>query len=136
MKSDLHHQSARLQYFMYEAESWERLLVFCKEELVHFKNRLAETIADNEGEFVLLVAEKFQEEFLAQDRIFFWLSDELKKQTRLLQKDMYVDGELFHELVQNQIKLRREIKKTEVLFTETKNCYALYLNERYAVEAD
>ncbi|QEC55295.1 hypothetical protein [Flavisolibacter ginsenosidimutans] len=101
---------------------------------MHFKNRLAETVADNEENVVLSVAEKFQEEFLTQDRIFFWLSDELKKQIGLLQKDMYVDGELFHEAVRNQIELRREIKKTEALFTEIKNCYALYLNERYAVE--
>lgn len=120
---------------MYEAESWARLLQFCREELVHFKNRLAAVVADSE-EDLLLVAESFQEEFLAQDKVFGYLSDELKRQSKLLQKDLYVDGELFTEVTRSQIKLRREIKKAEALFAGLKNRYALYLNERYWTEAD
>ena len=134
MKRTLPEQSARLQHFMYETEGWARLLSFCKEDLLHFKSRLATIAADNTDEESLVV-ERFGQEFSAQERAFQQLSEDLKTQDKLLQKDLYVDGELFKEVVRSQIKLRREIKKAEAQFTEMKNRYAQFLNEWYWVEA-
>lgn len=116
-----------LEQFIYESEEWARLLVFLKQENVFYKSRLAEVVNNTEDEDVLLAAEKFQEDFLSQDRVIDFLSSELGKQTKLLVKDIYVDGEIFRNVVQNQKKLRSDIQKAEEIFSKTKTEFAHYL---------
>jgi len=116
-----------IEQFIYESEEWARLLVFLKQENVFYKSRLAEVVGSTEDEDLLLAAEKFQEEFLSQDQVLDFLSSELRKQTKLLQKDIYVDGEIFREVIQNQKKLRSDIQKAEEIFSKTKAEFAHYL---------
>jgi hypothetical protein len=129
-------RNARLKQYTYEAETWNRMLVFCKEELAHYKTRLAGLLADSGAdEDVLLSAETFQEDFLAQEKDMLYLTDELKQQDRRLQKDLYLDGELYKEVVRTQKRLRHLLKKADERFTEIKHRYDRYLHERYPAEA-
>lgn len=120
-----------IEQFIYESEEWGRLLAFLKQENVFYKSRLADVVNNSEDEDVLLAAERFQEDFLSQDRMIDFLSSELCKQAKLLQKDIYLDAGIFTELVQNQKTLRNDIQKAEEIFSRTKTEFALYLIELF-----
>ena len=106
-------------------------MLFYQEELVYFKNRLAEILSSDTGLDELQVAEQFQEEFLAQDKVVGYLLAEIKGQSKLLEKDLYVDGDIFDEVVTSQKKIRREIQKEEELFKRLKKRFVQYLSEQY-----
>ena len=117
-----------VRQFIYESEEWGRRLVFLKQENSFCKSRLAEmvdAIADNNA---LMIAEKFNDEFLSQDAIINFLIDELKKQQKLLEKHSYPDSEL-PEIIKNQEKLRNDIQKAELIFSTNKKSFSVYLNE-------
>ena len=119
---------AMVRQFIYESEEWGRRLVFLKQENSFCKSRLAEmvdAIADNNA---LIIAEKFNDEFLSQDGIINFLIDELKKQQKLLEKHSYPDSEL-PEIINNQEKLRNDIQKAELIFSTNKKSFSVYLNE-------
>jgi hypothetical protein len=120
-----------IRQFIYEAESWKRLLAFLRQENVHFKTRLAEIVNDSNDNDLLVAAEKFQDEFLSQDRMLLYLSEELTKQNKLLQREMYEDGELFKEANRNQKTLREDFKKAEELFARVKDTFSDYLVEHF-----
>jgi hypothetical protein len=122
-------QDAVIRQYVYEAESWGRFLAFFRQENVYFKTRLAETVNNSSDTDALDTAERFHEEFLSQDGMISFLSDELRKQTKLLERDLYEDGELFKEVIQNQKKLRKDIKKAEDLFAKVKNEFGEYLSD-------
>ena len=120
-----------LQQFTFELESWQRSLAFQLEELVYFKNRLAEIIPSIEDGENLLVVENFQEQFLTQEKIIEYLTTELKAQTRLFEKDLYFDGEILLSVVKSQKELRKEMGKAEEYFTGVKNRFVQFLIDRY-----
>lgn len=121
-----------IKQYVYEAESWGRMLAFFLRENVSFKTRLAEIVNYNLNPDDLEIAEKFQEEFISQDRIISFLSDELHQQSKLLERDLYEDGELFKEVMRNQKKLRRDLKKAEQLFGKVKEDFDGYLNDNFS----
>lgn len=116
-----------LRQFMYESEEWGRLLAFLKQENVFYKSRLAEIVNTFEGGEIVDKAENFNEDFLSQDRILNFLSEELKMQNILLRKDLYMDGELFSNAVRHQKKLRADIEKTEEIFSGIKRNFSGFL---------
>jgi hypothetical protein len=120
-----------IRQFIYEAESWKRLLVFLRQENVHFITRLAEIVNDSNNKDLWVAAEKFQDEFLSQDRMILYLSEELTKQNKLLQRELYEDGELFKEADKSQKKLRQDFKKAEELFGKVKETFSDYLVEHF-----
>lgn len=131
MKQEISTRNPIVQQLTYEAETWVRLIGFIRDETTYFKMRLAEVVSANVDDKVVEQAEKFQEEFLAQDRIIIYLSDELKKQNKLLEKDMNADENILQEAIKNQNKLRREIKKAEGLFKELKDKFIGFLHELF-----
>ena len=131
MKQEISTRNPIVQQLIYEAETWVRLIGFIRDETTYFKMRLAEVVSANVDDKVVEQAEKFQEEFLAQDRIIIYLSDELKKQNKLLEKDMNADENILQEAIKNQNKLRREIKKAEGLFKELKDKFIGFLHELF-----
>ena len=120
-----------IHQYKYEIECWGRLLSFQKVEMAYFKNRLAEVIDSNADNDLLLIAEKFQEEFLGHEKVIDYLAEELKKQERLVEKEVYLDGEVFWQMRGEQKRLHREFKKGEELFNAVKNRFVQYLNELY-----
>lgn len=131
MKQELSIRIPIVQQFVYETESWNRLIGFIRDETTYFKMRLAEVVSASEDNGVVEQAEKFQEEFLAQDRIIIYLSDELKKQNKLLEKDLNAGDIFLQEAIKNQNKLRKEIKKAEGLFKELKDQFIGFLHELF-----
>ncbi len=131
MKQEISTRNPIVQQLTYEAETWVRLIGFIRDETTYFKMRLAEVVSANVDDKVVEHLEKFQEEFLAQDRIIIYLSDELKKQNKLLEKDMNADENILQEAIKNQNKLRREIKKAESLFKELKDKFIGFLHELF-----
>ena len=120
-----------LREYVYETESWSRMLAFLREENVNFKNRLAEIVDTNADEETLLIAEKFLDEFLDQDRIIAYLLEELKEQNKRIENDQYQIELPINKVVKNQSKLRKEMKEEEKLFAIVKEGFLNYLNIRY-----
>jgi hypothetical protein len=120
-----------IRQFIYEAESWKRLLAFLRQENVSFKTRLAEIVNDSTDNDLVAAAERFQDEFLSQDRMLLFLSEELAKQNKLLERELYEDGELFKEVNKNQKKLREDFKKAGELFAKVKEAFSDYLVEHF-----
>ena len=121
-----------IKQYMYEAQSWGRMLNFFLQENVSFKTRLAEIVNYNLDLEDIEMAEKFQEEFLAQDRTISFLLDELYHQSKLLERDKYEDSELFKEIIKNQKKIRKDIKNGEQLFIKMKEQFSEYLNNNFS----
>lgn len=120
-----------IRQFRYEAESWTRLLEFFRQENVSFKTRLAEIVDASSSNRDLEIAERFQEEFLSQDNIISYLSGELQKQARLLSVEINGDGQLLHSILNEQAKLRKDIKKAQNLFVDVKEKFEQYLGKLY-----
>lgn len=116
-----------LRQFMYESEEWGRLLAFMKQENVFYKSRLAEIVNESDDEETITKAENFNEDFLSQDRIIGFLSDEVKRQSKLLQKDLHLDGEILNDVIRHQKKLRSDIEKTEEIFSGIKRNFSGFL---------
>lgn len=117
-----------LRQLIYESEEWGRLLAFLKQENYYYKSRLAEIVNAIEDEETIAKAENFNEDFLSQDRIIDFLTDELKTQVKLLEKDLYVDGGMFKDVMRHQKKLRTDIEKAEDIFSGTKSNFSGFLN--------
>lgn len=120
-----------IQQYVYETDNWECLLTFFIQENVSFKTRLAEVvdvILDNED---LAIVEKFHEDFLSQDRIISFLSYELHKQKKMLERNLNEDEALFKEVIINHEKLRSEIKKAEQMFNKMKQEFLDYLSVKF-----
>ena len=117
-----------LRQFIYESEEWGRLLAFLKQENVYYKSRLAEIVNAIDDEETIAKAENFNEDFLSQDRIIDFLTEELKTQAKLLEKDLYVDGGVFKDVMRHQRKLRTDIEKAEDIFSGTKRNFSGFLN--------
>ena len=123
-----------VHHYRYELESWRRLLAYQKEELVYCKNRLAEIINSHAAHGLLLAAETFQEEFLAQERAIEFLTEELKAQFRALeQEELSGDGSV-RELGLEQAQLRHAFQKAGELFLYNKNSFVQYLQGLYQAE--
>lgn len=120
-------QSSIIQQYVYETDNWQRLLAFFIQENVSFKTRLAQLVDSITGKEDLEIAEKFQEEFLSQDKIVSFLSDELQQQKEILERCLHENGELFEEMVKHQNELRKKIKRTEEIFFELKEEFGVYL---------
>lgn len=117
-----------LRQFVYESEEWGRLLAFLKQENVFYKSRLAEALNTVEDDEFVEEAEKFNEDFLSQDRIIDFLTEELNAHNKLLQKDWYVDGEVLKDVIRHQKRLRTDIEKAEEIFSGIKKNFAGFLN--------
>lgn len=120
-----------IQQYSYEVSGWERMLAFFLVENIYFKTRLADVLNSADDEGLLMSGEQFQEEFLEQDKVLSFLTDEVKRQKKLVERDLYENGELFKELVKHQKRLRIDIRKEEILFTKIKNTFSDFLSERF-----
>ena len=114
--------------FLFENEVWDRLVSYQKNEISSYKSRLAEIteFADKDG---LVDVEKFQDEFLAQDQMLFFLAGELHKQLVQLRGDPCVDDKQFGQVLLNQERIRSDIEKAGILFSRVKNGFSIYLAE-------
>lgn len=116
-----------LRQCVYESEQWGRLLAFLKQENAFCKSRLAEVVAAIEDESVLSEAEEFNDQFLSQDNMIDFLTSEIKKHSKLLQRDLYADEESLKAIIRNQRMLAHNIQKAEEIFLRTRKSFSIYL---------
>jgi hypothetical protein len=124
-----------IQQYVYEAECWDRLLNYILQENICFKNRLAEVAGSELDGNVLSSAEKFQDEFLSQDRIISYLTDEVSIQRSQLGHAIGQDGLISIDLMMHHKRLRNDIYRTEQLFMKLKDKFLLYLETHLAPES-
>jgi hypothetical protein len=120
------HDKLILRQYLFETEGWDRLLVYFQKEITAFKTRLSEITEMTDGK-ALATVEKFQDEFLAQDKMLQFLSSELKKQLILLSKDPGSDDHPLDEVTINQNRIRNDFKKAGVIFSKLKGGFSGYL---------
>jgi hypothetical protein len=131
MKENVPSQLPFLRQYVFETECWHRLVSFYKEELVSYENRLSDMVLESNDDHSLLIAEGFQEDFISLDLIIRFLEGELKKQSRLLDKERCNETEILIEVMEGQAKLQSEIQKAETIFKQVKDKFACYLHELY-----
>ena len=124
-----------IQQYVYEAECWERLLNYILQENICFKNRLAEVAGGEIEAYVLLSAEKFQDEFLSQDRIISYLTDEVSLQRKLLAHAVGQDGLISIDMMMRHKRLRNDIYRAEQIFMKLKDEFLLYLETHLAPQS-
>jgi hypothetical protein len=120
-----------IRQYIYETESWRRLLTFLQQETTYLKTRLADLVSSTPGTKLVAVAEEFQERFIAQDRAIDFLSAELRHQEALLHTDLSEPKVLFDEIVIDQLRLRKDIQKVEQLFYDLEEEFATHLAELF-----
>lgn len=123
------HTDSLFQYMRDEAEEWDRLLNFLKQENVFCKSRLADIVASIDDEDELAKAEKFNDEFISEDEIIGFLETELKKQRRSLDRNKHYDEEILTQLTRQQKKLRMDIRRAEEIIIITKRDFSDFIAE-------
>jgi hypothetical protein len=110
-----------------EAEGWKRILGFLQQENIHQKNRLAEMLRrSNRNEYLLEIAEHYQNRFLQQDEAFRLMWNDLSRLERLIKEEMLKNHPHAGELSYRQMLLRKEIKSLELNFDKLKIDFARF----------
>lgn len=114
--------------FMYETESWKRLLFFYKEENVHCRNRLSEILSDSVSDELLERAEYFQGCFVMSDETIHWLMDEIQQHKKILGQNNG-DIQMLESAIRNEQRLKNDIIKAEEVLLKLKKEFNDFLAE-------
>jgi len=112
-----------------ENENWKQALGFISKENSELKTGLAEFLStlDRTNYDVLEITENFQNLFIKEDETVRSFRIEIADQQKLLLRDLYEDGDLFHKVIMRQQKLRKEFKKMKEGFKGIKSEFTKYV---------
>lgn len=112
--------------FIHENKTWLRLLEFLKQENTVLKTRLSEVLDYKADKEFLVLAEQFQNLFIAKDEFI----DGLRYDVHLQQKELAGKDNLMpdQKIVKRQEKLRNEMESLESGFVKLKNDFNKYLS--------
>jgi seryl-tRNA synthetase len=114
----------KIEQFLYENLSWERLLDFFKQENSYLKTRLSKVLDGNTDKGFLVLAEHFQNKFIITDDFIDELEHDVNELRKKLKNETASGDE---KVVKLQQKLRNEIEYLEKNFTDLKNEFNKYL---------
>ena len=117
-----------IRQFIYESESWKRLLFFYKEENIYCRNRLSEILSDSVSEELLERSEYFQGCFLMSDETIEWLMDEIQQHKKILIQNNS-DIQMLECAIRNQQRLKNDIVKAEEVLLKLKKEFNDFLAE-------
>jgi hypothetical protein len=117
-----------IRQFIYESESWKRLLFFYKEENIYCRNRLSEILSDSVSEELLERSEYFQGCFLMSDETIEWLMDEIQQHKKILIQNNS-DIQMLECAIRNQQRLKNDIVKAEEVLLKLKREFNDFLAE-------
>src|SRR6476619_3589353 len=117
-----------IRQFIYESESWKRLLFFYKEENIYCRNRLSEILSDSVSEELLERSEYFQGCFLMSDETIEWLMDEIQQHKKILIQNNS-DIQMLECAIRNQQRLKNDIVKAEEVVLKLKKEFNDFLAE-------
>jgi len=119
----------KLKQLQYENETWKRLLGFMKDENVYLKTRLSELLKDNFDKNLLEEVENFQSRFIKEDELIGLLRNDAAELDRLLEREIFEDGQILNQVEKQLKKLRRNIKIAQRQFARLKLEFNNYLSE-------
>lgn len=114
-----------------ELKQWEKLITGLQQENISFRIKLADLVSSSTNNEVILMAEKFNDEFAAQDSNLSFLAEEVMRQYKLLPQQDDVQDHAFEQLMVIQLKLRKSIGREEEVFTQLRESFEGYLNSIY-----
>jgi hypothetical protein len=118
-----------IRQFIYECESWKRILYFFREENVYYRNRLSEILNDAVSEELLERSEYFQGNFIMSDETIHWLVDEIHQHTKFLNQNITSDNQILELAIWNHQKLKKDVEKAEEVLFNLKKEFNEFLAE-------
>lgn len=119
--------ASKIEQFLYENLTWERLLDFFKQENSYLKTRLSEVVDITGDKDFLAYAEQFQNKFILKDELIDELQHDVHEQQDRLDKiksSILISEEKINK---TQKKLRNEMEYFEREFIGLKNDFNKYL---------
>ncbi|UEG50095.1 hypothetical protein LK994_01225 [Ferruginibacter lapsinanis] len=119
--------ASKIEQFIYESLTWDRLLDFFKQENSYLKTRLSEVVDITVDKDFLAYAEQFQNKFILKDELIDELQHDVNEQRERLTKNKgsILNGE--EKISKAQKKLRNEMEYFEKEFIGLKNEFNRYL---------
>jgi hypothetical protein len=118
-----------IRQFIYESESWKRLLFFYREENVYYRNRLSEILSYTVSGDILERAEYFQGHFVMSDETIYWLMDEIHQHNKFLSQNIAADIQMLECAIRKQQRLKNDIVKAEEVLMKLKKEFNDFLAE-------
>lgn len=119
----------KLQQLQYESNTWKRLLGFMTEENVHLKNRLSQILKEKFNADLLEEAEIFQSNFIKEDELIGLLRNDIAELDKLLEREMFEDGNTIKEVKRKLQKIRSNMEIAEKQFGTLKSGFNSYFFE-------
>lgn len=117
----------KIEQFLHENFSWERLLDFFKQENSYLKTRLSKVVDTNMDKDFLALAEHFQNKFILKDDLIDELEHDLAEQKKRLEHLKSGNNFPIEKINKTQQRLRNEMEYIEKDFTFLKNEFNKYL---------
>jgi replicative DNA helicase len=117
----------KIEQFLHETYTWERLIYFFRQENIFLKTRLSEVVDPSTDKGFLALAEQFQNQFILKDEFMDELTHDVKEQqtklNELAEKNLVIED----KLSKKQRKLRNETQYLEKDFNRLKYEFNIYL---------
>lgn len=107
----------------FELKVWVNELIFYKEEVSLYENRLEELVRKYTDRNMLAQLERFQNQFIRQKEVIDELKHEVKAHENILQQfaQTHNEIELQHTLFEYHNKLKEDMITFKKLYTDVKN---------------
>ena len=119
-----------IQQYIYEVDTWNRLLDYLEEENILYKNRIAVILKNDTESLLIEMIESFLNKFVLEDTIISIFRDDIAKaKIKILAKgkDVLTDRNA-DNIFFTQNKLRKEIEIIEQQFNGLKFEFNKYLS--------
>ena len=123
-----------IQQYIYEVDTWNRLLDYLEEENILYKNRIAVILKNDTESLLIEMIESFLNKFVLEDTIIsIFRNDITKAKIKILArgKDVEIE-ENADNYILSQNKLRKEIEIIEQQFNRLKFEFNKYLSEHFS----
>jgi hypothetical protein len=112
--------------FVYESDTWSRLLLFLLDENNLLKSRLAEILNNGCNDQGIEVMEVFQTGFLKIDNMIGFLRNELYELNIMLVNCSVDNNKLLKEIPDKSLQIRHNVSVTEAAFIQLRIKFLLY----------
>ena len=122
-----------IQQYIYEVDTWYRLLDYHEEENILYKNRIAGILKNDTESLLIEMIESFLNKFALEDTIISIFRDDITKaKIKILAKgkDIEKEGNADNYIL-SQNKLRNEIEIIEQQFNRLKFEFNKYLSDHF-----
>lgn len=118
---------SKIEQFLHESHTWERLLDFFTQENSYLKMRLSEVVDSTIDKDFLALAEQFQNKFILKDEWIDELEHDIHEQQDRLENSKVNKINAEEKINKTQQKLRNEVEYIEKEFAALKSEFNVYL---------